>query len=316
MSDSIKIGVSACVTGERVRHDRSHRRSAYLTETLANHVEFVPICPEIACGMGIPREPLRQVDCAGEIRLIGYESGKDLTDKMTKWADRVLKGLDKEGICGFVLRVHSQSCAVRKAKIHSTDGKPPSLGPGFFTRLLREHDPLLPVVSSEALQNAIQRENFIRRVFVLHRWRALMAKGVSIGNLVDFHTRHKMLIRAHDLSGYRELGHLLGGSTLHNAETIFDKYATLLFKSLTLKATPSKNRDVLSHAAGYFKKHLDAEDKRELHAMITAYAKGKMPLLVPVTLLNHYARKYRVPYLTQQYYLNPEPAELKLLNHV
>lgn len=315
MSDSIKIGVSACVAGERVRFDRTHRRSAYLTETLAKHVEFVPICPEIACGMGIPREPLRQVDCAGEIRLIGYESGKDLTAKMTNWAKRVLKGLDKEGICGFVLRVHSPSCAVNKSKIHSTDGTPPKPGPGFFTRLLQAHDPLLPVVSSEGLQNAAQRENFIRRVFVLHRWRALTARGVSIGNLVDFHTRHKMLIRAHDLRGYRELGRLLGESTLHNAETIFDKYGTLLFHSLTLKATPSKNRDVLSHAAGYFKKNLDAEDKRELHAMITAYAKGKVPLLVPVTLLNHYARKYRVPYLTQQYYLNPEPAELKLLNH-
>jgi len=316
MSDSIKIGVSACVAGEKVRFDHTHRRNAYLTETLAKHVEFVPICPEIACGMGIPRELLRQVDCAGEIRLIAYESGKDLTAKMTKWARRVLKGLDKEGICGFVLRVHSPSCAVSKAKIHSTDGSPQRLGPGFFTRLLQENDPLLPVVSSEALQNAILRENFIRRVFVLHRWRALTARGLSIGNLVDFHTRHKMLIRAHDLRGYRELGHLLGESTLHNAETIFDAYGTLLFKSMTLKSTPSKNRDVLSHAAGYFKKDLDAEDKRELHAMITAYAKGKAPLLVPITLLNHYARKFRRPYLTQQYYLNPEPAELKLLNHV
>jgi uncharacterized protein YbgA (DUF1722 family)/uncharacterized protein YbbK (DUF523 family) len=316
MSDSIKIGVSACVAGERVRFDRTHRRSAYLTETLANHVEFVPICPEIACGMGIPREPLRQVDCAGEIRLIAYESGKDLTGKMTKWAKRVLKGLDKEGICGFVLRVHSPSCAVNKSRIHSTDGTPPTMGPGFFTRLLQEHDPLMPVVSSEALQNAVLRENFIRRVFVLHRWRALVAKGPSIGNLVDFHTRHKMLIRAHDLRGYRELGRLLGESTLHNAETIFDTYGTQLFKSLSLKATPSKSRDVLTHAAGYFKKDLDAEDKRELHAMITAYAKGRVPLLVPITLLNHYARKYRRPYLTQQYYLNPEPSELKLLNHV
>ena len=316
MSDSIKIGVSACVTGEKVRFDGTHRRSAYLTETLAKHVEFVPICPEIACGMGIPREPLRQVDCAGEIRLIGYESGKDLTNKMTKWANRVIKGLDKEGICGFVLRMRSPACAVSKSSIFSTQGTPPRKGPGFFTRLLQAHDPLLPVVSSEGLQDAVQRENFIRRVFVLHRWRALTAKGFSIGNLVDFHTRHKMLIRAHDLRGYRELGRLLGESTMHNTETVFKTYADLLFKSLTLKATPSKNRDVLSHAAGFFKKDLEAEDKRELHALITAYAKGRVPLLVPVTLLNHFARKYRKPYLTQQYYLNPEPDELNLLNRV
>ena len=316
MSETIRIGVSACVVGEKVRHDATHRRSAYLTETLAKHVEFVPICPEIACGMGIPREPLRQADCAGDIRLIGYESGTDMTDKMTKWADKVLAGLDQEGICGFVLRVHSPSCAVNKARIYSTTGQPPRLGPGFFTRKLLEHDPLLPVVTSEGLQNAVLRENFIRRVYTLHRWRELIAKGERIGNLVDFHTRHKMLIRAHDLRGYRELGHLLGESTQENKGNIFTTYGTLLFKSLALKATPRKSSDVLYHAAGFFKKDLDDEDKHELHAMIAAYAKGKVPLLVPITLLNHYARKYRKPYLTQQFFLNPDPAELKLLNHV
>ncbi|AMK11325.1 YbgA family protein [Pseudodesulfovibrio indicus] len=315
MSETIKIGVSACVAGERVRWDRSHRRSAYLAETLSKYVELVPICPEIACGMGIPREQLRQADCAGDIRLIGYDSGEDFTEKMSEWADRVLPGLDEEEICGFVLRQRSPSCAKNKSKIYSTTGKPHKHGPGFFTRKLTEHAPLLPMVTSEELQNPLLRDNFIRRVFVLNRWRTLLGKGKRIGQLVDFHTRHKMLIRAHDLRGYRELGRLLGESTMQNVDEVFATYASLLFKSLALKTTARKNSDVLQHAMGFFKKDLDDGDKRELLAMITNYANGKLPLLMPVTLLNHYARKYHKPYLAQQYYLNPEPAELKLLYH-
>jgi len=316
MTETIRIGVSACIVGEKVRWNGQHARDPYLTETLSKYVEFVPLCPEIACGMGIPREKIRQVDCAGEIRLIGYESGDDLTQTMTGWADRVLPGLEEEDLCGFVLKNRSPSCSLIQSKIYSTTGKPPRIGSGFFTRKLLQYYPLLPVEASERLQNPILRENFIRRVFVLKRWKELLEKGYKIGNLVDFHTRHKMMIRAHDLTGYRELGRLLGESSSFNAQEIFDTYATLLFKSLALKATPKKNTDVLSHAAGFFKKILDDGDKRELQAMINNYRTGKIPLLIPITLINHFARKYQIPYLTQQYFFNPHPSELKLLNHV
>lgn len=316
MSEIIKIGVSACVTGEKVRWNGTSNRDSFLTETLAKYVEFVPLCPEIACGMGIPREKVRQVDCGDEIRLIGYESGDDLTDKMTQWAERVLPGLDEEGLCGFVLRSKSPTCALIQAKIFSTAGKPPRRGAGFFSRLLMEHTPILPVETADRLQNPILRENFIHRVFVLNRWRELLDKGLQVGNLVDFHTRHKMLIRAHDLRGYRQLGKLLGESSIFNADEIFAAYGALLFKSLALKATPAKNAEVLTHAMGFFKKDLDDEDKRELVSMIAAYKNGKIPQIIPATLLNHYARKYQKPYLTQQFFLNPHPAELKLMNHV
>jgi len=316
MPETIRIGVSACLAGEKVRFNASHRRDSYLTDTLSKYVEFIPLCPEIACGMGIPRELLRQVDCGGEIRLIGYESGVDLTDKMSEWTDRILPGLDEEELCGFVLKNKSPSCGASHVKIYQTTGSAPRQGMGFFTKKLIEHAPHLPIVTSEQLQNPIFRENFIRRVFVLKRWRELVAKGLSIGNLVDFHTRHKMMIRAHDLIGYRELGKLLGKSNQSNVDEVFQKYEVMLFKSLTLKATAKKNSDVLQHAMGFFKKDLDSEDKQELISMINEYRSGKIPLLMPVTLLNHYARKYQKPYLTQQFFLNPAPAELKLLNHV
>lgn len=316
MPEPIRIGVSACVVGERVRYDGSHARDAYLTDTLAKYVEFVPLCPEVACGMGVPREKIRQVDCAGDIRLIGHESGEDWTSRMNAWAGRALTGLDEDGLCGFVLRNASPSCALMQGRIFSTTGGPHRRGAGFFAARLIERFPLLPVETDERLHIPLLRENFIRRVFVFRRWRELLAKGMQIGHLVDFHTRHKMLIRAHDLRGYREMGRLLGESSVFNTAEVFASYASLLFRSLALKATPTKNADVLMHAMGFFKQDIDSRDKQELLDLITAYKEGRIPLLIPVTLLNHYARKHARPYLLQQFFLNPDPAELKLLNHV
>ncbi|MBI9079318.1 MAG: DUF523 and DUF1722 domain-containing protein [Pseudodesulfovibrio sp.] len=316
MPETIRIGVSACLAGEKVRWNGTNDRDPYLAEILAKHVEYVPLCPEIACGLGIPREKIRQVDCGEDIRLIGYESGDDLTEKMTQWTKRILPGLEEEGLCGFILKSRSPSCALLHGKIYSTKGKQPRQSSGFFTRQMMNYYPLLPMEASERLQNPILRENFIRRVFVLKRWRKLIEKDLRIGSLVDFHTRHKMMIRAHDLRGYRELGKLLGESSIFNANEIFDTYATMLFRSLSLKTTPKKNADVLMHAMGFFKKQLDASDKQELLKMINDYKNSKIPLLMPITLLNHYAKKYQKPYLTQQYFLNPHPSELKLLNHV
>lgn len=312
----IRIGVSACVVGEKVRYDGSHARDAYITDTLAKYVEFVPLCPEVACGMGVPREKIRQVDCGGEIRLIGYDSGEDWTDRMDAWANRILPGLDEEAICGFVLRHASPSCALMQGKLFSTRGEPPRRQSGFFASRLIGRYPLLPVTTDDQLHTPLLRENFIRRIFVLKRWRELLSKGMQIGQLVDFHTRHKMLVRAHDLRGYRQLGRLLGESSIFNNAEIFAAYGALLFRSLALMATPSKNADVLMHAMGFFKKSLDSRDKQELLDMITAYKESRIPLLIPVTMLNHYARKHDRPYLTQQFFLNPDPAEQKLLNHV
>ncbi|WP_319467721.1 DUF523 and DUF1722 domain-containing protein [uncultured Pseudodesulfovibrio sp.] len=316
MSESIRIGVSACALGEQVRHDGTHAQNHYLTETFRKYVEFIPLCPELACGMRIPRERVRQIDCAGDIRLIGEFSGEDWTDRMNQWADRILPGLEEDELSGFVFKSHSPSCALVQGKIHSTTGKPTRRGTGFFARRMIKHFPLLPVEASTRLHNPYTRENFLRRVFVYKRWQNLIREEKKIGRLLDFHARHKMLIRAHDLKGYREMGKLLGESSVSNTDKIFDLYAQQLFQSLKLKATPTKNADVLMHVLGFFKKQLGHADKAELLEMIQDYKNGELPLLVPVTVLNHYARKYDIPYLMQQYYLNPDKTELKLLNHV
>lgn len=316
MSTPIKIGISACILGERVRYNNCSEKDPYITEVLAKYVEFIPICPEMACGLGVPREEMRQVDCNGEIRLIASESGEDWSDRMIMWSDKIFPGLDEEGLNGFILRSKSPSCALRKARIYMTNGRPNRFGAGFFAERLSQAFPLLPLESNDRLYNPLIRENFIRRVFILKRWKDLLAKGMEIGNLVDFHDRHKMIVRAHDIRGYRQLGKLLGESTIFNTDEIFGAYGNMLFRSLALKATPRKNAEVLKYAAGFFKKDLDVDDNRELMSKIYGYKNGKLPLTMPVTLINFFARKYDKPYLQQQYFFNPDEAELRLLNHI
>jgi len=132
---------------------------------------------------------------------------------------------------------------------------------------------------------------------------------------MDFHTRHKLLLLAHSPEHYREMGRVVAHSNESPLEATLSHYQQLLLQSLRLKATPRKNANVLYHLLGYFKKDLSGDEKQELLDIIDHYRQGDLPLIVPVTLINHYVRKYEQAYLTEQYYLHPHPLELQLRNH-
>lgn len=316
MSETINIGISACVLGESVTCSGGHARDSYLTETFAKYVKYIPFCPEVACGMNIPRERLRQIDCNGEIRLIATQSGEDWTTRMHNTCIRLLDGLAEDNLDGFILRRESASCSLNEGEIHSTTGDAPRLGEGFFTRELMKAHPLLPLELSQRLQNPIIKENFVRRVFVYRRWRALLAKGRTMENLMEFHARHKMLILANDARGLKQLEGLLADRDVFSDEEIVDTYGSILFKSMAHNSTPRKNADVLTHTIEYFKGNLDRDEIHDLQTMINAYKSGKAPLLIPVTIINHHAKQLDKQYLLQQVFLNPDPAELKMLYHV
>jgi uncharacterized protein YbgA (DUF1722 family) len=159
------------------------------------------------------------------------------------------------------------------------------------------------------------RENFIEQIFTLKRWRELLRQEKSVGRLVDFHTRHKLLILSHSTELYRQLGKLVAGGKSMPTGELFDQYEKLLIDALRLKTTVKKNANVLYHLMGYFKKQLSADEKQELLEIFDRYRRELVPLVVPITLINHYVRKYQQPYLAQQVYLNPHPVELKLRNH-
>jgi uncharacterized protein YbgA (DUF1722 family) len=235
---------------------------------------------------------------------------------MEAWARRRVAELEKEGLCGFVFKSDSPSSGMERVKVYGGKGvQPVRRGVGLFARIFTERFPLTPVEDEGRLHDPLLRENFIERIFVCRRWRALTAAGRKPSNLVKFHAAHKLLILSHSEKHYRELGRLVARAGTVSAAELFAGYETLLMEALRLQATPAKNANVLQHMAGYFKKQLSPDERRELQEVIADYRRGEIPLVVPVTLIRHYVRKFDEPYLRDQVYLNPHPQELKLRNH-
>ncbi len=314
-ANKIRLGVSACLLGEPVRYDGSHKHDRYLTDILGAYVEFVPVCPEVECGMGIPRESMHLEGDPENPRLISTRTRRDLTDQMVRWAQKRLEELKGENLCGFVFKSNSPSSGMERVKIFDAKGMPRKIGVGIFAGLFMKTFPRLPVEEEGRLHDAVLRENFVERIFHFKRWREHLEGGRSLGRLVDFHTDHKLLYMAHSPKHYRALGKLVAEGKKMDIQRLYDAYEDLMTEALKLKATVAKNSNVLYHLMGYFKKQLTADEKAELREIIEAYRKGLYPLIVPITLINHFVRKYDQPYLKRQVYLNPHPVELKLRNH-
>jgi uncharacterized protein YbgA (DUF1722 family)/uncharacterized protein YbbK (DUF523 family) len=316
LENRIKIGVSACLLGENVRWNGGHARDRYLTDTLGLYVDFVPVCPEVECGMGVPRETLRLVGDPDNPRLVTSKTNIDHTDRMTEWARAKVKRLEEEDLCGFIFKKNSPSSGLLNVPVRNFKGMPQKKGQGIFARIFSEHFSLIPMEEEGRLHDPKLRETFIEQIFTLKRWRDTLTRKKTLGNLIDFHTRHKLLIMSHSPHHYRIMGKLVAKGKDLPTKDLFDQYETLLMQALKLKTTSKKNIDVLQHIMGYFKKDLSADEKKELLEIIEEYGKEHVPLIVPIALLNHYVRKYKQPYLSQQVYLNPHPVSLKLRNHV
>jgi uncharacterized protein YbgA (DUF1722 family)/uncharacterized protein YbbK (DUF523 family) len=313
--DKLRLGISACLLGETVRYDGGHKLDRYLRDTLGPFVEYVPVCPEVECGLPTPRESMRLVGEPDAPRLVTRKTTRDLTDQMQSWAAKRLDQLAGERLCGFVFKSGSPSSGMERVRVYTEQGMPSKRGSGLFAKAFMERFPLLPVEDDGRLHDAGLRENFIERVFVYQRWRTAETKRTR-GALVEFHTRHKLLLLSHSEKVYRELGRLVARARELRPAELFETYVAALMPALKLRATVRKHGNVLQHVMGYFKKQLSPDEKAELVEVIGEYRDGHVPLIVPITLLNHYVRKYDQPYLREQWYLRPHPVELRLRNHV
>jgi uncharacterized protein YbgA (DUF1722 family)/uncharacterized protein YbbK (DUF523 family) len=311
----IKLGLSACLAGEKVRYDGGHRRERFLTDTLGPYVEFVTVCPEAECGLGVPREAMRLVGRPEAPRLLTVRTKQDFTERLLGWAVKRVEELAQEHLDGFIFKAKSPSSGLARVKVYNEQGGASATGVGLFARVFTARFPLLPVEDEGRLHDPEIRENFIERLFFHRRWRELLASKPDLGDLVAFHTRHKLQILAHSPEYYRRLGRLAAQARELPWPEVLAAYQDLALTALRLQATISKNANVLYHLLGYFKKQLSGDEKQELLEIIGSYRRSEAPLIVPVTLINHYVRKYREPYLLEQFYLQPHPLELKLRNH-
>ncbi len=310
------MGISTCLLGENVRYDGGHKLDCFLTDTLGQYVKYVPVCPEVECGLPIPREPMRLEGDPESPRLVTSRTKRDMTGRVVNWGKRCVVELEKEGLCGFIFKSDSPSSGMERVKVYNEKEMPVKKGVGIFARIFMDHFPLLPVEDEGRLHDPKLRENFIERIFILKRWREVLMRKESPGNVVDFHTCHKLLILSHSPKHSQSIGKLMARAKNIPLKELYQQYQTILMEALQLKTSPKKNANVLMHMMGYFKEQLSTDEKKELLEVIDHYRQEYIPLIVPITLINHYVRKYNQPYLKEQVYLNPNLLELELRNHV
>ena len=317
MDEKINIGISSCLLGEKVRFDGSHKHERYLTGTLGEFFHWVPTCPEVAIGLPVPRPTIRLQSSEDGPRLIEPKAGTDLTDKMAKYARKRAKELQSSEIYGYILKSKSPSCGMARIKIYKGHGvRPATNGQGVFAKELGEVNPDLPIEEEGRLMDYVLRENWVRRVFAYYAFKNQVAKRPTVGKMVGFHSRYKFSILSHCEASYRELGQIVAGAKQKGALTASKEYQGIMMAAMKKRATKAKHVNVMEHLFGFFKKVLDKKVRDEIRQSIQDYKKGYVSMIVPVTLLRHYANMLEIEYLQSQSYLNPHPKQLALLSTI
>jgi uncharacterized protein YbgA (DUF1722 family)/uncharacterized protein YbbK (DUF523 family) len=313
----IPVGISRCLLGDNVRYNGDHKHNRFCTGVLGDYFDFIPTCPEVEIGMSVPRKPIRLVDVEGDVRALETDNPeRDYSDKL------IARGRDfghqQNEICGFIATPNSPSCGAYGVKLYLPNGNPINKTRGLFSKALMVTNPLLPVEESGRLNDAGLRENFIMRVFTLHRWKQLLNQGVTAKALVQFHSRHKYLLMSRNYSAYRELGRLVANLDKDSLDSIAEQYIDGLMSALATPPERGTQCNVLQHLMGYVKQKLDKHDKQELLTSIEDYRTGVVPLIVPIALLRHHLNRNAEhnDYALKQFYLSPYPHELGLRSHI
>jgi uncharacterized protein YbgA (DUF1722 family)/uncharacterized protein YbbK (DUF523 family) len=310
----IRIGISSCLLGQKVRYDGGHKRDAFLVDTFGRHVEWVPVCPELEMGMGVPREAIRLVTAGDTVRLVGTKSGTDHTDAMQAFSKSRLDRLAALDLCGYILKKDSPSCGLMRVKVWNDGGMPTRNGRGVFADALVRRFPHLPVEEEGRLCDPRLRENFVERVFAYARLKALFTGRWTVGKLVAFHAAHKLLLLAHAPEAYKRLGRLVAGAASAPRQEVRQAYEAGFMDALAVLATRGRHVNVLQHMAGYLHDGVDGASREELQQTLDDYRAGLLPLIVPITLVRHHVRRLGIAYLEGQVYLQPHPKELMLRN--
>jgi uncharacterized protein YbbK (DUF523 family)/uncharacterized protein YbgA (DUF1722 family) len=310
----IRVGISRCLLGDHVRYDGGHKRDDFLVEVLGQFVTWVPVCPEVESGMGVPREPVQLVGDPRAPKMMTAWTEVDHTRTMQRFSQRRVRELEEMDLCGYVFKQDSPSCGMERVRVVNAHGRPARTGVGLFARAFMHHFPLIPVEEEGRLHDPVLRDNFIERVFAYHRWQTLLHQRVTRGAIVQFHARHKYQLLAHSQSHYEALARLVGRAKRYTPRQLAARYGGQFMDALKVNATVRKHSQVLERMAASFGGRLTTQEKEELSGAIRNYDKGLTPLIVPITLIKHFAWVFKIDELLNQVYLNPHPKEVMLRN--
>jgi len=314
MENDITIGLSACLAGENVRFDGGHRRDAKIMEVMSKCFNLKTFCPELAIGMGVPRQTIKLVRQHSELKTVGFKDDSlDVTEDLKKIILPQLNWIKK--LSGYVVKKGSPSCGMERVKVYGPNRVDP-VGRGIFTNELMSEFPLLPVEEEGRLNDANLLDSFLHRVYAYYRWNKLNEEQLTPHKLITFHTQYKMILLSRNQSEYRKLGQLVASISSENIHYLAQEYIAIFMQTLKLPASRSNNVNVLQHLQGFLKKHLSAQEKKNMIEVITRYGHGDLPLIAPIILLNNYFQKYKNRFVESTLYLNPFPVELGIYTKI
>lgn len=311
----MKIAVSACLLGHKLRYDGGHKHEHFITDELGQFADFIPFCPE-HLAFGTPRPSIRLVHQNHELYAQSNKEGTDLTQPLFTACEEELTTISNEPLCGIIFKSKSPSCGMKSAKVYLENGYCEGKENGLFASMCLEHYPLLPMEEEGRLQDPWLRENFIMQLFAYDRYEQLKASQPNIADLVRFHSVHKFMLQSKDEKLYRELGNIVANRDNLPFETLLSRYELGFKTAISRKSSIKKTRNVLEHLAGFFKNDLTKSEKTVLHTQIDDFSDKIIPLIVPLSTIALYAHKYDTTYLLEQIFLNPYPKTLALRSHI
>ena len=307
----MNIAVSACLLGEKVRYDGGHKRDRFITDELSKYADFIAFCPE-AIAFGTPRPSIRTVVYEDGVHIIANKEGSDVTQKLLEFSSKELERVVLSQPSGIIFKSKSPSCGMGSSKAYLENGFREGKIDGMFVDLCKKRFPFIPMEEEGRLEDDWLRENFIMQIFAYDAIQKLKITASSMSDLVLFHTKNKFMLQAKDEKLYRQMGKLVGNHEQKSFEEIFAEYELMFKMAIAKKSSSKRDRNVLEHMTGFFKNELSSVEKEMLHEQIKEYAEKIVPIIVPLSTIHLYAKKYNTKYLLDQTFLTPYPKELAL----
>ncbi|KGX87162.1 YbgA family protein [Pontibacillus litoralis] len=303
-----KVVVSKCLEFENVRYNGEVIPDK-VVERLAPFVHFIPVCPEVEIGLGVPRDIIRIVQYGEEQRLMQPSTEKDLTEEMIHFSKQFIGALPE--VDGFLLKNRSPTCGPQDVKVYPKIEKSPVIGKtkGVFAQEVYDHFPGLAIEEEGRLKNFKIREHYFTKLFTLAAFREVKQQP-SMQKLVEFHAVNKYLFMSYNQTTLKEMGRIIANHDQLNLSEVLSKYEERLHWMLRRLPSRRSNVNVCQHIVGYFKKELSKAEKEYFEAELKKYYDEKLPLSAILNILKTWVVRFQNEYLMKQRYFQPYPEEL------
>lgn len=296
-----KIVVSECLYGTKCRYDGQGYNDKVI-QSLKDYVDIQTVCPELAIGLSIPREPIRiEMNKENEeYRLIDYNSKNDYTNQMTEFSEEFINGLDD--IDGFILKSRSHTCGLKDAKVYYCGNKCSirSNENGFFSQKIIDKYDYLPIENEGRLKNYNIRDNFFTRIFFINNLK-------NNKNIIEFHKNNLLLLKSYDEESTNEVSDIL------NENRMEDQVHQYKEKVLNIVSNQRKKENKLSIIIKVFEKYknmLNEEEINMFNGLIESYENQRIPFSTLEVVIKMYATRFKDKDILNQTFFYPYPENL------